>query len=109
MADTIDPASIGPARPSNGASGGFSVSRVLKDVSIRAGTDAKSAAERATMNAIKKLGSQKTPGSAQLPDVAPAAPLSLSGKFKALPSWARWAIIGVGAFAVIKIVSPGGD
>jgi len=109
--DNLDPSRFGPAQSSNGPGGGFSMNRVLSEVAIKAGQDTKAAATQATVNAIKKLANQKTPGSATIPNVAPASAASgsLTAKFKALPAWMRWTALGLGVIVAVKLVSPGRD
>ncbi len=107
---SIDP---GPNRPINGPGGGFAPSRILQEVAIKAKADTAKAAQEATVNAIKKLANQSTPGGAKLPVVtasaSSASSVGIVDKFKALPSWVKWTAYAFGAIAVVKIASPGRD
>jgi hypothetical protein len=82
---------------------------MLKEVAIKAGADAKSAATEATVNAIKKLAQKPT---ATMPDVtvaAPPAPAGLLDKWSALPAWIRYSAYAIAALAVMKAAAPSGD
>lgn len=99
---------LGPAQPSNGSNGSF-FNRVLQPVMVKAGSDAKAAAEQATVDAIKKLAQK--PG-AKIPDVTvapPAAPVGLMDKFNALPAWQKYLSYAAAGIVVLKLVSPGRD
>lgn len=98
---------VGPAHASGGRTG-FNPGRILQEVAIKAKADTKAAASEATVNAIKKLSNQKTPGAATIPNVTPSSS-DMLGKFKALPDWVKWTAYAFGAIAVVKMVSPGRD
>ncbi len=98
MAENINPALIGPAKPSAGSSGGISAGRIFKEVAIKAGEDARAAAATATVKAIQKLAKKPV---AKMPDVTPGAPA------QGETPWMKYALYGVGGLLLIKIVFGG--
>ncbi len=100
---------LGPSQSVNGPNGSF-FNRILSPIAIKAGADAKSAAEVATANAIKKLANQKTPGSATLPAVTgtPSA-TGIAATWRNLPTWVKLTAYAVGALALMKAAAPSGD